>query len=59
MGLLKIIGVALIVLGAIYGIWWVFVKYSLLTIFTFSFIVVAVVVLSGLTVSLLKKTGDS
>ena len=57
--LLKMIGASLFVLLAIYGIWWVFVKYSILTIFSFTFIVISILVLSGLGVSLMAKVGDN
>lgn len=56
--LLKMIGIAVFVFGAIYGIWWVFIKYSFLSIFTFLFIVLSIVVLSGLGVALMNKVKE-
>lgn len=56
--LMKTMLVSLIVLAAVYGIWWIFVKYSLLTIGTFTFIVISLFVISGLAIALMKANSN-
>ena len=51
----KTIMIALAVIGALYGVWYVFVKYSILTIFSFIFIVISLIIISGLGVALMNK----
>jgi hypothetical protein len=56
--IIKTIGIALLVLGALYGVWWIFIKYSILTIFSFVFIVVSLFVISGLGIALMNKVKE-